>query len=242
MTGEEPTEPQPGSRTGTEPLPEPVRQRVVALAAAVIGGMPADEVPAALRKVASFAPNRRARLGGPAIAAQLAADPLFRQRAGGPGPRRRPATWAPRSATAPCRPRPTRSRWPRWPTWAGRRAGASWSPAAAETLKDDADSSAARGPARAPPSTGPPGPSTSGPWPRSRPRSCATSWPGCGPRPTRLRDEVRTLTRSAARGQAAQREARRRAAGHREGPGRPGRGRRRGRAAPAARPSCSRPS
>jgi predicted RNA-binding protein with PIN domain len=75
----------PGAETTddqTEPtLPEPVRQRVILLAAAAITGMPADELPAALRRVAQFAPNRRARLGGPAIAAQLAADPLFRQRA-----------------------------------------------------------------------------------------------------------------------------------------------------------------
>jgi predicted RNA-binding protein with PIN domain len=61
-------------------LPEPVRQRVVALAAAAMTGMPADELPAPLRRVAKFAPNRRAKLGGATIAAQLAADPLFRQR------------------------------------------------------------------------------------------------------------------------------------------------------------------
>src|SRR5215470_8541547 len=63
-------------------LPEPVRQRVVALAAAAMSGLPADEVPAALRRVASFAPNKRARLGAAAIAAQLGADPLYRQRVG----------------------------------------------------------------------------------------------------------------------------------------------------------------
>jgi predicted RNA-binding protein with PIN domain len=45
-------------------------------------GMPLDELPVPLRRVAKFAPNRRARLGGPAIAAQLAADALFRQRTG----------------------------------------------------------------------------------------------------------------------------------------------------------------
>ncbi|MGC5018188.1 NYN domain-containing protein [Micromonospora sp. DT47] len=61
-------------------LPEPVRQRIVALTAAVLPGLPADEVPVPLRRVAKFAPNRRARLGAPAIAAQLTADPLFRQR------------------------------------------------------------------------------------------------------------------------------------------------------------------
>ncbi|MGK5518966.1 NYN domain-containing protein [Micromonospora sp. URMC 107] len=61
-------------------LPEPVRQRIVALTATVLPGLPADEVPVPLRRVAKFAPNRRARLGAPAIAAQLTADPLFRQR------------------------------------------------------------------------------------------------------------------------------------------------------------------
>ncbi|MEU4334064.1 NYN domain-containing protein [Micromonospora lupini] len=61
-------------------LPEPVRQRIVALTATVLPTLPADEVPVPLRRVAKFAPNRRARLGAPAIAAQLTADPLFRQR------------------------------------------------------------------------------------------------------------------------------------------------------------------
>jgi predicted RNA-binding protein with PIN domain len=44
--------------------------------------MPGEEVPVPLRRIARFAPNRRARLGGAAIAAQLASDPLFRQRIG----------------------------------------------------------------------------------------------------------------------------------------------------------------
>lgn len=66
---------------GPEPvLPEPVRQRIVVLAAAVLPGLPADEVPVPLRRVAKFAPNRRARLGAPMIATQLTGDPLFRQR------------------------------------------------------------------------------------------------------------------------------------------------------------------
>ena len=64
-------------------LPEAVRQRITSLAAASLPGMPAEEIPVALRRVARFAPNRRARLGGQAIAAQLAADPLFRQRISG---------------------------------------------------------------------------------------------------------------------------------------------------------------
>jgi predicted RNA-binding protein with PIN domain len=73
------------SSAGPEPeieplLPEPVRLRVVALAASALPGLPFDEQPVPLRRVAKFAPNRRARLGGAAIAAQLAGDSLFRQR------------------------------------------------------------------------------------------------------------------------------------------------------------------
>ncbi|BCY06517.1 NYN domain-containing protein [Actinoplanes sp. L3-i22] len=63
-------------------LPEPVRQRIMVLAAAALPGLPGDEIPVVLRRVARFAPNRRARLGGREIAAQLTADPLFRQRIG----------------------------------------------------------------------------------------------------------------------------------------------------------------
>ncbi|MEV4822865.1 NYN domain-containing protein [Micromonospora sp. NPDC049274] len=72
-----------GADPAVEPeptLPEPVRQRIVTLTATVLPTLPADEVPVPLRRVAKFAPNRRARLGAPAIAAQLTADPLFRQR------------------------------------------------------------------------------------------------------------------------------------------------------------------
>jgi predicted RNA-binding protein with PIN domain len=61
-------------------LPEPVRARVITLVAAALTGMGSDEVPLALRRVAQFAPNRRARMGGPAIAAALQADLVFRQR------------------------------------------------------------------------------------------------------------------------------------------------------------------
>ncbi|HEX6233018.1 MAG TPA: NYN domain-containing protein [Jiangellaceae bacterium] len=61
-------------------LPEPVRARVVALAADVLGSMRADEIPAALRPVARFAAAKRARLGASAIAAGLETDPAFRSR------------------------------------------------------------------------------------------------------------------------------------------------------------------
>lgn len=61
-------------------MPEPVRARVIALAAAALTGMAAEEVPAPLRKVARFAPQRRARLGGTVIATHLTSDAVFRQR------------------------------------------------------------------------------------------------------------------------------------------------------------------
>jgi len=61
-------------------LPEAVRQRVIVLASGALSGLPLDEQPALLRRVAKFAPQRRARLGGSLIATQLATDPLFRQR------------------------------------------------------------------------------------------------------------------------------------------------------------------
>jgi predicted RNA-binding protein with PIN domain len=73
----------PAQEPGFEPepvLPEAVRQRVITLAAAAITGLPIDELPMPLRRVAKFAPNRRARLGGPVIATQLSGDPLLRQR------------------------------------------------------------------------------------------------------------------------------------------------------------------
>src|SRR5215207_10158167 len=74
----EPFEPEP---VLPEPvLPEPVRQRVIQLAAAAMSGLPVDELPSALRRVAKFAPNRRARLGGAVIATQITGDPLLRQR------------------------------------------------------------------------------------------------------------------------------------------------------------------
>jgi predicted RNA-binding protein with PIN domain len=61
-------------------LPEPVRRRVVLLAADALGLLTPDEVPTPLRAVARFTAARRARHGGAAIAATLAADPGFRRR------------------------------------------------------------------------------------------------------------------------------------------------------------------
>jgi predicted RNA-binding protein with PIN domain len=59
-------------------LPESVRQRVISLTADALGAMPADHVPSALRRVAGFAPSRRARLAGSQIAAVLETDAEFR--------------------------------------------------------------------------------------------------------------------------------------------------------------------
>ncbi|HEX6339206.1 MAG TPA: NYN domain-containing protein [Jiangellaceae bacterium] len=61
-------------------LPEPVRAKVVALAAEVLGSMRVEEVPSALRPVAKFAAAKRARLGAGAIAAALESDAAFRTR------------------------------------------------------------------------------------------------------------------------------------------------------------------
>ncbi|MGW5672236.1 NYN domain-containing protein, partial [Micromonospora sp. NPDC003776] len=56
--GEAAGTPEPDAEAAPEPeptLPEPVRQRIVALTAAVLPGLPADEVPVPLRRVAKFA-------------------------------------------------------------------------------------------------------------------------------------------------------------------------------------------
>jgi hypothetical protein len=64
--------------TDPAPLPERLRLRVVALVSAVLPSV--TPVPPPLRKVAGFAPARRARLGGGAIWDALADDD-FRQHA-----------------------------------------------------------------------------------------------------------------------------------------------------------------
>lgn len=58
------------------PLPEVVRSRILALAAEVLPQVAG--LPASLRKVAAFAPARRARLGGSRIWAVLSTDDDFR--------------------------------------------------------------------------------------------------------------------------------------------------------------------
>ncbi|GAA3397875.1 NYN domain-containing protein [Cryptosporangium minutisporangium] len=61
-------------------LPDAVRARVTALAVDLFPGLGPDVLPAQLRRFAQFTPARRARLAGPTVVAQLAADPAFRER------------------------------------------------------------------------------------------------------------------------------------------------------------------
>lgn len=64
------------------PLPDGVRKRVVQIVSDGFGGLTVGELPAQLRQYARFAPNRRAKFAGNAMAAALETDPLFRQRIG----------------------------------------------------------------------------------------------------------------------------------------------------------------
>ena len=62
-----------------QPLPGPVRARVVALTAQALPVIPSDRLPGKLRRFATFAPARRARLAGAALAAALEDDTDFRE-------------------------------------------------------------------------------------------------------------------------------------------------------------------
>ncbi|MFE1750839.1 NYN domain-containing protein [Streptomyces anandii] len=64
------------------PLPEGVRRRVVQIVSDGFGGLTVGELPAQLRQYARFAPNRRTKFAGNAMAAAVETDPLFRQRIG----------------------------------------------------------------------------------------------------------------------------------------------------------------
>lgn len=61
-------------------LAEAARQRLLQLAADVLGRMAAEEMPASLRPIAKFTAQKRQRLGAPALAAALDADAEFRAR------------------------------------------------------------------------------------------------------------------------------------------------------------------
>ncbi|RKE18702.1 NYN domain-containing protein [Streptomyces sp. TLI_171] len=69
-----------GGETPARTLPEGVRRRVVGIASDALGGIPAAELPAALRPYAKFTPARRAKYAATALAAALESDPAFRVR------------------------------------------------------------------------------------------------------------------------------------------------------------------
>ncbi|MEU2306341.1 NYN domain-containing protein [Streptomyces misionensis] len=64
------------------PLPDGVRRRVVGIVSDGFGQLTVTELPAQLRQYARFAPNRRVKFAGNAMAAALETDTLFRQRIG----------------------------------------------------------------------------------------------------------------------------------------------------------------
>ncbi|MGC0382117.1 NYN domain-containing protein [Streptomyces sp. SAI-129] len=64
------------------PLPDGVRRRVVQIVSDGFGSLTLGELPAQLRQYARFAPNRRAKFAGNAMAAAVETDPLFRQHIG----------------------------------------------------------------------------------------------------------------------------------------------------------------
>ncbi|MCW2781568.1 MAG: hypothetical protein JWR35_2017 [Marmoricola sp.] len=68
--------------TTPEALPDRVRTRLVAHAAEALGGLATDHLPASLKRVATFTPQRRARLGGTQIMTLLESDEDFRERIG----------------------------------------------------------------------------------------------------------------------------------------------------------------
>jgi len=73
MNPDQPGQPSPGIA-----LPERVRLSVLRQAAAVLGGLTADEVPPPLRSAARFAPAKRVQRAGAALAATIEADAAFR--------------------------------------------------------------------------------------------------------------------------------------------------------------------
>jgi predicted RNA-binding protein with PIN domain len=60
-------------------LTRPLRARVLSIAADALGKMPADQLPASLRRVAAFTPARRARLAANPLASALETDAGFRE-------------------------------------------------------------------------------------------------------------------------------------------------------------------
>jgi predicted RNA-binding protein with PIN domain len=84
----EPVQPEEGQTPAALPTADPakadvppeVRDRMGELAAEALGRLPADQVPAALRRIAAFTPSRRGKLAGDRILEVLERDPVFRSR------------------------------------------------------------------------------------------------------------------------------------------------------------------
>jgi predicted RNA-binding protein with PIN domain len=76
-------------------LPEAVRSRLAEAAAVAVGALPVDEVPVPLRRLARFTPAKRARLGRPALLAELQSSRAFRAAVVGWWAEHRPGELAP---------------------------------------------------------------------------------------------------------------------------------------------------
>src|SRR2546423_10398501 len=75
-------------------LPEAVRNRLAQLASGALDALPESDVPLSVRRLASFAPAKRARLGGGPVLAPLRGPPSF------------PAPWPARADRQPADHRP----------------------------------------------------------------------------------------------------------------------------------------
>jgi predicted RNA-binding protein with PIN domain len=76
--GEGGEHPAPAPAVPWSRLPEPVRSRLAEAASVAVGALPIDEVPVPLRRLARFTPAKRARLGRPALLAELESSSAFR--------------------------------------------------------------------------------------------------------------------------------------------------------------------
>lgn len=76
--GDDPAAGDPARTVDWSRLPEAVRSRLAATAAAALGPMPVAEVPVPLRRLARFTPAKRARFGAGVLVAELARSAAFR--------------------------------------------------------------------------------------------------------------------------------------------------------------------
>lgn len=67
-----------GEAVAWDQFPEPLRARLADVASTAVGAMPDVDVPVPLRRLARFTPAKRAKLGGPALVAELRSSAAFR--------------------------------------------------------------------------------------------------------------------------------------------------------------------